>query len=90
MGEASQHSTATTGRDKKKKKPAELASVSETLAFVFDCGTKNVILFCVGAFGGIGNGAVRGDDIISFSIAFDVVQSFEMPLSHTLRCPSSQ
>lgn len=61
MGDLSLHSAGSASRDKKKKKKAEMASISQTLAFAFDCGGKNIILFCIGTLGGIGNGAVRGE-----------------------------
>jgi hypothetical protein len=60
MAEVSQHSATSASRgEKKKKKPAEMATVSQTLAFAFDCGSKNVLLFCIGVIGAVGNGAVR-------------------------------
>lgn len=52
-------SVGTEGSKKKtpKVKP-DIASIRETLAFVFDCGIRTKILFAVGVIGGIGNGVV--------------------------------
>eukprot|EP00934_Nitzschia_sp_Nitz4_P002963 Nitzschia sp. Nitz4//scaffold24_size164493//76056//80265//NITZ4_002328-RA/size164493-snap-gene-0.7-mRNA-1//1//CDS//3329544114//2953//frame0 len=44
--------------DSKAKKPAELASVGETLSFAFDCGFSTILLFVLGFVAAIGNGAV--------------------------------
>ena len=49
--------SASSGKDKGKKKAAQ-ASISETLSFAFNSGSKTVIIFIIGVIGGLGNGAV--------------------------------
>lgn len=53
------HSAATAGGSKKKKKEKKpMASMSETLGFVFDCGGSVRLLFGAGFLAGILNGLV--------------------------------
>jgi ATP-binding cassette subfamily B (MDR/TAP) protein 1 len=61
--QATDHSagTTTSDEDKKKKKQKEarpMASLSETLAFVFQCGPRVQFLFVLGSIGGFFNGLV--------------------------------
>jgi ATP-binding cassette subfamily B (MDR/TAP) protein 1 len=52
-------SVGTEGSKKKTPKvKQDIASIGETLSFVFDCGIRTKILFAVGVIGGIGNGVV--------------------------------
>ena len=44
--------------EKKVVKPKVQASVGETMSFVFGCGPKTTMLWCLGFLGGIGNGLV--------------------------------
>ena len=49
------------GSDNGKKKEAakNMASVTETLSFVFSSGPRSVVIWCVGMIAAVGNGAVR-------------------------------
>jgi ATP-binding cassette subfamily B (MDR/TAP) protein 1 len=66
------HSTAGSDEDKKKKKKVEknMASFFDTMAFVFDCGPRVQFLFFLGALGGVLNGLVYPAIAYLFSNAF--------------------
>ena len=52
-------SVGTKGLNKKTPKAnLDIASIGETLSFVFDRGIRTKILFAAGVIGGIGNGLV--------------------------------
>ena len=53
-----EQSSASSKDKKDKKKEKEQASVSETLSFVFNSGSKTIFLFFLGAVGALGNGLV--------------------------------
>eukprot|EP00934_Nitzschia_sp_Nitz4_P006351 Nitzschia sp. Nitz4//scaffold41_size133979//19551//23745//NITZ4_003331-RA/size133979-snap-gene-0.97-mRNA-1//1//CDS//3329551422//6341//frame0 len=57
-------------KDAKEKKPAEQASVGETLSFVFNGGDSSPVLFGLGFIGAIGNGAVFPILAYLFSTSF--------------------
>lgn len=68
------HSTTTADDDDEKKKkkevPKPMASFSDTLSFVFDCGSKIKFLFCLGSFTGVLNGLVYPALAYLFSNSF--------------------
>jgi len=57
-------------KEKAKALSSPAASFSETLRFVFGCGTKTTVLFCLGVLGGIGNGLVYPGLAWLFSTSF--------------------
>ena len=65
---SSTHSTSSA--KKKKKQPQEMASISDTMSFVWACGPKVRILWCLGFLGGIANGLVYPALAYMFSSSF--------------------
>ena len=60
----SEENNVAAGSDNNGKKEAtkaaqNMASVTETLSFVFTSGPRNVVIWCVGMVAAVGNGAVR-------------------------------
>ena len=66
----SKHSRASADGEKKKKEAAPQASMSETLDFAFQCGSKVTFLFFVGCFAGFANGLVYPALAYLFSTSF--------------------
>lgn len=65
-----EQSSASSKDNKDKKKEKEQASVSETLSFVFNSGSKTIFLFFLGAVGALGNGLVYPMLAYLFSSSF--------------------
>lgn len=64
------HSAATDGSGKEKKKAKPMASMSETLSFVFQCGPRVTWIFVLGCIGGLLNGLVYPILAYLFSTSF--------------------
>lgn len=62
--------TSSTGSAKNKEEPTEQASISDTLKFVFDCGSHIKGLFFLGFLGGVLNGMVYPALAYLFSNSF--------------------
>jgi hypothetical protein len=58
---ARQSSTASQadGKKKKKRPAAQTASTTETMSFIFGCGTRNTTIWFIGMIAAFCNGAVR-------------------------------
>ena len=78
-------STAVTARDKPKSKPKPQASISETLSFVFECGTGTSIIWFIGILGGLGNGAVYPILAYLFSHSFSSISGASTDGLHLVR-----
>lgn len=60
-------------KDKKKKKEEPMASVTETMSFVFACGPRIRFIFILGCIAGIGNGLVYPALAWIFSSSFSSI-----------------
>jgi ATP-binding cassette, subfamily B (MDR/TAP), member 1 len=69
------HSTASAGFKKKKKKPPLMASIGETLSFVWECGPRIQMLFVLGVVGGLANGLVYPALAYIFSSSFSSISA---------------
>uniref|UniRef100_A0A7S2YI40 Bile salt export pump n=2 Tax=Entomoneis paludosa TaxID=265537 RepID=A0A7S2YI40_9STRA len=71
------HSTASSTKKKSKAKPQQLATVGETLSFVWECGSKVRFLLIFGSFAAMLNGLVYPILAYLFSSAFADISSAE-------------
>ena len=72
------HSSASGGVSKKAKAaPKPMASVGETMSFVWQCGTRIQLVFAVGVVAGIANGLVYPILAYLFSTSFSDISSAE-------------
>ena len=71
------HSSATSAANKKDKAttPKPMASVSETMSFVWACGTRIQLIFALGALAGVANGLVYPILAYLFSSSFSDISA---------------
>ena len=74
LGEST-HSQSSTSKKKKEAKP--MASFSETMGFVWNCGPKVQLLLVIGSIAGVANGLVYPILAYLFSSAFSDISSAE-------------
>jgi ATP-binding cassette, subfamily B (MDR/TAP), member 1 len=71
----SHSSTSSGGKKKKKTKPQPMASMGETMSFIWECGPRIQVLFVVGVLGGLANGMVYPILAWLFSTSFSSISA---------------